>query len=405
MALIARTVFISYRRIDKWAALAVFKDLVQHGYDAFIDYDGIASGDFEASIIDNICARAHFVVLLTPSALDRCHRPDDWLRREIETAIAARRNVVPLLLDGFDFGDPKAARQLQGTLEPLRNYQALEVPDGYFDAAMDRLRDKFLATPVETVIHPASAHAQQVAREQQRAALAAQNADSQSARDPRHGSPATPASAHAEVGQPRPPPIMPIAGAAALTVTGAALLALYVMWPRPTPDPPRPPPSPTPAPASAQGAGLSASASDMAAASVALGALGGAPAASAASAGRQLAPYHIDIFWCSDAGALAQSQAVRIKDALADAFEILRLRVRRLTPDAGPWASGYEIRVDPDGSEDAAGRFLQRQLDATFPQLGFTGWAAAGATPNYLSVFVCPGSQSTAELEQRTRLF
>src|SRR3954451_19886919 len=96
MARIEKTVFISYRRADRWPALAVFKDLTQHGYDVFVDYDGIASGDFERAIVDNILARAHFLVLLTPHALERCEDATDWLRREIETAVESKRNVVPL---------------------------------------------------------------------------------------------------------------------------------------------------------------------------------------------------------------------------------------------------------------------------------------------------------------------
>ena len=71
VARIEKTVFVSYRRADRWPALAV-KDLTQHGYDVFIDYDGIASGDFERAIVDNIRARAHFIVVLTPTALERC---------------------------------------------------------------------------------------------------------------------------------------------------------------------------------------------------------------------------------------------------------------------------------------------------------------------------------------------
>jgi hypothetical protein len=33
----------------------------------FIDFSGIDSGDFESVILGNITARAHFLVLLTPS--------------------------------------------------------------------------------------------------------------------------------------------------------------------------------------------------------------------------------------------------------------------------------------------------------------------------------------------------
>jgi len=39
--------------------------------------------------------------------VERCGDPADWLRREIETALATQRNTVPLMLEGFDFGTPK----------------------------------------------------------------------------------------------------------------------------------------------------------------------------------------------------------------------------------------------------------------------------------------------------------
>jgi len=94
MARIEKTVFISYRRADEPWALAVFENLTQHGYDVFIDYDGIASGSFETAILENIKARAHFLVLLTPTALERCGDPKDWMRREIEAALDSQRNIV-----------------------------------------------------------------------------------------------------------------------------------------------------------------------------------------------------------------------------------------------------------------------------------------------------------------------
>lgn len=172
-ARIEKTVFISYRRVDSWPALAVFKDLTQHGFDVFIDYDGIASGDFERAIVDNIRSRAHFVVLLTPTALERCDEPGDWLRRELETAIECGRNIVPLMLDGFTFSHPLAVQRLQGSLAPLRRYQALNVPMDFFDEAMAKMRGKRLAAAVDTVLHAPSEHAARVARQQKKAASVA----------------------------------------------------------------------------------------------------------------------------------------------------------------------------------------------------------------------------------------
>ena len=175
MSRIEKTAFISYRRTNAPWALAIYQDLNHHGYDAFIDFQGIASGGFEQVILENIRARAHFLVLLMPSALEHCGDPNDWLRREIETAMESRRNVVPVMLDGFDFEAPSNASRLTGQLSALKDYNALRVYAEYFAAAMDRLREKFLNVPLESVSHPASlsAPARHAAEAQQAAAGAA----------------------------------------------------------------------------------------------------------------------------------------------------------------------------------------------------------------------------------------
>ena len=173
MERIEKTVFLSYRRTNVPWALAIFQNLTQHGYDVFFDYNGIASGDFERVILGNITARAHFLVLLTPSALERCGDPADWLRREIETALVNQRNIVPLMLEGFDFGTPKIASQLTGTLEALKHYNGLSIPPEYFMEAMERLRSRYLNVPLTAVLHPASLSAQRAVTEQKAAAQAA----------------------------------------------------------------------------------------------------------------------------------------------------------------------------------------------------------------------------------------
>jgi hypothetical protein len=80
MERIEKTVFLSYRRTNIPWALAISQNLTHHGSDVFFDFKDIASGDFERVILGNITARAHFLVLLTPSALERCGDPNDRLR-------------------------------------------------------------------------------------------------------------------------------------------------------------------------------------------------------------------------------------------------------------------------------------------------------------------------------------
>ena len=168
-----KTVFISYRRTNVPWALAVFQHLTHHGFDVFFDFMGIASGDFERVIIENIRSRVHFLILLTPSALERCAEPGDWFRREIEEAMACRRNIVPMMLESFDFGAPGIASHLTGDLALLKRYNGLSVPPEYFEAAMTKLRDKFLNVMLDAVPRPPSETARSAAKVQQRAAATA----------------------------------------------------------------------------------------------------------------------------------------------------------------------------------------------------------------------------------------
>ena len=167
MPRVEKTVFISYRRTNFPWALAVYQNLTYQGYDVFFDYLSIPSGDFEQVILENIRTRAHFIVILTPSALERCSEPGDWLRREIETALETRRNIVPMMLEGFSFSSPSIYKHLSGNLATLQRYQALSVPAEYFDEAMGRLCKQYLNVPLEAVLHPASDAAREAAQEQQ----------------------------------------------------------------------------------------------------------------------------------------------------------------------------------------------------------------------------------------------
>jgi formylglycine-generating enzyme required for sulfatase activity len=167
MARIEKTVFISYRRKDISWALAVYQYLTSHEYDVFFDYTSISSGDFEQIIASNIRARAHFILILTPTALDRCNEPGDWLRREIETAIDEKRNIIPLFFDDFSFSSPAVAEKLTGKLAELGHYNGLDIPPRYFPEAMQRLSSRYLNVPLDAVIHPVSSEVQKAVKEEQ----------------------------------------------------------------------------------------------------------------------------------------------------------------------------------------------------------------------------------------------
>jgi tetratricopeptide (TPR) repeat protein len=155
MGQIHKTIFISYRRTNQYIALSVYKDLTQQGYDCFLDYRSISSGDWLQVILNQVRARAHFLLILTPTSLERCTNTGDILRQEIEAAVQERRNVIPLLFENADLG--KMGPYLVSTeLKALLKYNALPVPEHgrYFDYAMQELRRDFLNVSLDMVLHP-----------------------------------------------------------------------------------------------------------------------------------------------------------------------------------------------------------------------------------------------------------
>lgn len=152
-----KTVFISYRRgVSKFIARAVFQDLRQHGFDVFLDVENIDSGEFDKIILNQIAARAHFVVILTEGTLERCGEPGDWLRREVEYALDVQRNVVPVLIDDFKL-DIQTQAMLTGQMSGLMRHNALKLYYEYFDEGLERLRGRYLKQPVYGAIQPVPA--------------------------------------------------------------------------------------------------------------------------------------------------------------------------------------------------------------------------------------------------------
>jgi tetratricopeptide (TPR) repeat protein len=143
-----KTVFISYRRsTSKYLARAVFMDLREHGYDVFLDVNTIDSGALDRIILNQIAARAHFLVLLSPGALKRCVNKGDWLRREIEEAMRLKRNIVPLIDEGFNF-DKEIDFIPEGWRKEFRSFSGLRLFPDYFDEGMAKLRSRFLKQPI-----------------------------------------------------------------------------------------------------------------------------------------------------------------------------------------------------------------------------------------------------------------
>lgn len=149
-----KSVFISYRHdLTPLHAQAIFMDLRPNSFDVFIDHETIKAGTFDPVILNQIGARAHFLLVLAPGSLERCADPNDRLRREIEQAITLERNIVPVMIGGFRFEDVAVVQD--GPLAGLKRYNGLNLHADYFEAGMERLRTRFLTQPVKSEVKPA----------------------------------------------------------------------------------------------------------------------------------------------------------------------------------------------------------------------------------------------------------
>ena len=138
---ISNDVFISYRRETgfAWAKL-VWDDLRDHDINAFLDLENVRdAGSFDTKIMRQIEGRPYFLIILTKGSLARCRNEGDWLREELEHAVAVDRVIVPLIITPFHFDEADDALDDE-LAHAVRSANGVALVPDYFDAAMERLR-------------------------------------------------------------------------------------------------------------------------------------------------------------------------------------------------------------------------------------------------------------------------
>ena len=113
-------IFISYRRDDgQQYARLIEKELKSRGYRVFLDYEELDKGLFDEKIVGAIASAKIFLIVLTPLYLSRCNREVDWVRKEIQLAIAQKKEFVPVVPDGLFKEIPE--EQIEGLPEDIRD--------------------------------------------------------------------------------------------------------------------------------------------------------------------------------------------------------------------------------------------------------------------------------------------
>jgi hypothetical protein len=134
-----KTTFISYRReTGSIMARIVQSELRKRGHLSFLDVDDLGPKQFGERLLREIESVPNFVVVLSPGSMDRCTDHDDWLRREVAHAIFTHRNIVPLMVDEFQY-PPK--KMIPEELEELLHHNGINYSHEYFAATFDKLSD------------------------------------------------------------------------------------------------------------------------------------------------------------------------------------------------------------------------------------------------------------------------
>jgi hypothetical protein len=141
-------IFISYRRQDDAGFAGRIADRLMTSFGiqrVFIDVDSIELGlDFSSVIADYLGKCRAMVVVIGRRWLDvadadgrrRLANPDDYVRLEVERALARNIRVVPVLVDGAVM--PRRD-DLPTSMEPLARRNGIEMSHAGFSADVERL--------------------------------------------------------------------------------------------------------------------------------------------------------------------------------------------------------------------------------------------------------------------------
>ncbi|XP_055846419.1 NAD(+) hydrolase sarm1 isoform X3 [Episyrphus balteatus] len=132
-------VFVSYRRSNGSQLASLLKVHLQlRGFSVFIDVERLEAGKFDNGLLNSIRQAKHFILVLTPNALERCvedYDGKDWVHREIVAALNSNCNIIPII-DNFRWPE---AEMLPEDMRSVCHFNGVTWIHDYQDACIDKL--------------------------------------------------------------------------------------------------------------------------------------------------------------------------------------------------------------------------------------------------------------------------
>lgn len=145
-------IFISYKRRSVQMANNLYYRLTTRGYRVFFDLDEMRNDRFDEQIYNYIRNAKDIIVILEKESLNAIYDGsynDDWFCREIIFALKEKKNIIPLLLDGYEMPSEK---EFPDELKEFAYKNALHFGGlNYFEEYIHQLESKkyLSAAPVD----------------------------------------------------------------------------------------------------------------------------------------------------------------------------------------------------------------------------------------------------------------
>uniref|UniRef100_A0AAG5DBE3 ADP-ribosyl cyclase/cyclic ADP-ribose hydrolase n=1 Tax=Anopheles atroparvus TaxID=41427 RepID=A0AAG5DBE3_ANOAO len=150
-------VFVSYRRSNGSQLASLLKvHLELRGFSVFIDVERLEAGKFDNNLLQSIRHAKHFLLVLTPDALDRCVEDvecKDWVHREIVAALNSDCNIIPII-DNFQWPEPE---KLPEDMRGVCHFNGVRWIHDYQDACVDKL-ERYIRNTINNNSRSNSAH-------------------------------------------------------------------------------------------------------------------------------------------------------------------------------------------------------------------------------------------------------
>lgn len=136
-------VFISYKRKSLPTANNLYYRLTTRGYSTFFDLEEMGRDNFNVQLLNYIENAKDVFVILEEGSLDGCKQENweekDWFCHEIAFALEKKKNIIPILLNGYQMPSQEF---FPDDLKELGLKNAPEFNFSFFEAYLDKLIEK-----------------------------------------------------------------------------------------------------------------------------------------------------------------------------------------------------------------------------------------------------------------------